>query len=183
MQLYKITTLEGACVNGGAGTWPLPTDTEPGKWWKVSGPLVPCQNGLHLASLSQLPHWLRWSTPDTVIFRAETEGKVIEAEGKYVARKVRLLPGYVKADDFMKHAGPNRYEHWADADLGVKRPSHATFELAQLEVPKGHTLEAKIERAKKRIASYNRKRTKAIRARQDAAAKDSASFMDTFFRE
>jgi len=183
MQLYKITTLEGACLNGGSGTWPLPPDDEtPGEWWEISGELVPCQNGLHLASLGQLKRWLSWRTPQTVIFRAQTEGRVIEADGKFVARKVRLLPGFVYADEYMATQTDYSYAQYNDHDLGVKRPSYGTFELAKLTVPKGHTLERKIERAKKKIDSYNRQRTKAIRRKQDEAASKSP-LLEEFFRE
>ena len=92
MDLYKIVGPNGECLNGGHGDWPLPTDTEPGEWRDVDGPLEACRVGLHLADADQLPHWLPSPSRPCIVYRVETRGEVIDAGEKWVAQSVRLLP-------------------------------------------------------------------------------------------
>lgn len=91
MDLYKIVGPNGECLNGGSGDWPLPTATEPGEWRTVDGPIEACRNGLHVATAEQLSTWLRLDGR-SVVYRVETDGELIDAGEKYVARSVRLLP-------------------------------------------------------------------------------------------
>lgn len=79
-QLYKVTDVDGSSVNGGRGRWTV------GRWRTVRGPLEPCRHGLHLTTVAQLPHWI-----GPIIWRAETDGELLEAEDKWVARKARIV--------------------------------------------------------------------------------------------
>ncbi len=58
MTLYKLTSADGSPVHGGTGSWPLPTDDAPGEWRSVKGKVVPCENGLHLLTVADIPRWL-----------------------------------------------------------------------------------------------------------------------------
>ncbi len=89
MDLYKIVGPAGECRNGGSGDWSLPTATEPGEWREVTGDIVPCRNGLHLATATQVPQWY---SPGSVVYRVETDGPLVNAGDKWVAARVRLLP-------------------------------------------------------------------------------------------
>lgn len=91
MELYKIVGPAGEPLNGGSGAWPLPDGDKPGDWRTVDGPLEACRNGLHLATAEQLPNWLPTGR-EFVVYRAETDGELIDGGGKWVAAKVRLLP-------------------------------------------------------------------------------------------
>ena len=80
MKLYKVLDEHNRSMHGGRGQW------TPGKWRSVRGPLVPCSNGLHLASADELFEWL-----GPRIWEVDTAGEVIEADGRYVARKARIV--------------------------------------------------------------------------------------------
>jgi len=85
-KLYKLTHPYGACVGGGTGVWPLPNG-HPGAWLEASGPLVPCQNGLHLCEVTDLVNWIA-----PALWEAEYEGESIRHEGtKTVVRRARLI--------------------------------------------------------------------------------------------
>ena len=84
--LYKVTDLDGRPLHGGTGRWPLPQDGQPGRWRSVRGLLVPCQRGLHLVTLEQLPFWL-----GPVIWEAEAAGERIDEQDKIVVRRARLI--------------------------------------------------------------------------------------------
>ena len=86
--LYKVTREDGRSMHGGTGRW------TPGRWRSVSGPLVPCRNGLHLCRPQDLVHWL-----GPVIWEAEADGEVVEAEDKVVARRARVLRRVEAWDD------------------------------------------------------------------------------------
>lgn len=79
VRLYKVLGPDGTPIHGGRGRW------VPGKWRSVRGPLVPCEHGLHLVSARQLIDYLG---PE--IWRAETDGELINAINKYVARQARI---------------------------------------------------------------------------------------------
>ena len=83
---YKVLGLRGKAMNGGRGRWPLPHDDQPGKWVEVAGPLVACQNGLHVCRLDWLILWL-----GPTIWRVEIDGERIEQPDKIIARRGRLL--------------------------------------------------------------------------------------------
>jgi len=58
-----------------------------GVWVEAKGELIPCENGIHLCRESDLIYWL-----DTEIYEAEYDGgERIEANGKIVVRKARLI--------------------------------------------------------------------------------------------
>jgi hypothetical protein len=91
--LYKVL-VNGCSVHGGTLEWSLPEDGKPGDWHEVQGPLVQCENGLHLTlDPSHVWHPHR--------FGASPEAYLVEAEGieigdpahdpEVVARRVRLL--------------------------------------------------------------------------------------------
>jgi hypothetical protein len=85
--LHKVLKPNGACYHGGRGAWPLPTADKPGTWLPaVTGTLVPCTNGYHLATLEQLVPWL-----GPAIFEAEGSGDHVEDGDKSVWRQARLL--------------------------------------------------------------------------------------------
>ena len=78
-QLYKVTDEQGRAMHGGTGQW------RKNRWRSVRGELVPCLRGLHLCREQDLVSWL-----GPVIWRAEYDGELIEAEGKVVARRARV---------------------------------------------------------------------------------------------
>jgi len=80
MTLYKVTGPNGESVHGGKGRWTK------GRWRSVRGPLVACENGLHLCTADQLINWL-----GPVIWEAEAEGETLDAGDKIVARKARVI--------------------------------------------------------------------------------------------
>jgi len=80
MELYKVTGEDGSAFHGGYGKWTK------NRWRSVRGNLVPCENGLHLCRRQDLTMWL-----GPVIWRAEVDGEVIEANDKVVARKARVV--------------------------------------------------------------------------------------------
>lgn len=88
---YKIVGPAGEPMHGGSGAWPLPIDGQPGAWREVSGPIVPCTNGLHLTTREHLHSWIPRGQTFT-IYRAEVDGEVVDAGEKVAARRVRLLP-------------------------------------------------------------------------------------------
>ena len=88
--LYKVTNEDGSCRQG-VGTWSLPTKNadgswEPGDWWEVTGPLVPCENGLHLCNGEE--QLLERLGP--LICEAEYDGERLDAADKVVVRRARL---------------------------------------------------------------------------------------------
>jgi hypothetical protein len=87
MTLYKLTSDTGDPVHGGAGGWDLPKDGQPGAWREVTGPLKPCEHGLHLLRACDLMHWLAVGT----LWRVETEGERLDCADKVVVRRARLV--------------------------------------------------------------------------------------------
>jgi hypothetical protein len=89
-QLYKVLR-SGKSFHGGSLKWSLPKGKEPGKWHEVEGPLERCRNGLHLTDdpLKLLPD--EKEDPHIQVFAVETDGEVIDFDGEFVARRVRLL--------------------------------------------------------------------------------------------
>jgi hypothetical protein len=65
--------------------WPLPNG-KPGRWVKVAGKLVACENGIHACTPEQAPRWF-----DGRAFLIELDGRVLNEKGKLYARKGRLV--------------------------------------------------------------------------------------------
>jgi hypothetical protein len=92
MTTYKVLNQDGSAYHGGYGTWPLPTkhddgSWEPGAWLGVEGPLVSCENGLHMCDGER--QLLEWLGP--ALFEAEYDGERLDDDNKIVVRKARLL--------------------------------------------------------------------------------------------
>jgi len=177
MDLYKITGPNGECLNGGSGSWDLPTATEPGAWWRVAGDIVACHNGLHLASREQLDRWLpqRDGTP-YVIHRAETDGDILNNGDKYVVSAARLLPRRVPAPDLAAEQArfndarnramtpANRARKRADRAFARLSPAQGYLAHVQgMTLPEGHPLRAEQDRYATAKATYNA----AVRAAAD----------------
>jgi hypothetical protein len=82
---YKFLNLDGTTPQG-YGTWHLPKGKRPGKWKKVTGDLVPSQNGLHVMRLGDL---LEWAAEH--LYEVEVRGDVQPAGDKVVVRQARVL--------------------------------------------------------------------------------------------
>jgi hypothetical protein len=86
MKLYKVLGEGRVPYHGGKGVWPAPTKRGPGRWRSARGPLVLCENGLHLCRAKDLVSWLG---PE--IWEAEYEGEIVDGGDKVVVRKARLV--------------------------------------------------------------------------------------------
>ncbi len=62
--------------------WP-----EPGEWLEAVGPLVPCENGLHVLRWNQL---IEWAEPELWTVEVD-ESEVIDHGDKVVVRRARLV--------------------------------------------------------------------------------------------
>lgn len=79
-EMFKVLNADLTAYHGGADpAW------EPGVWREVEGQLIPCENGLHLCTLTQLPEWL-----GPAVWVAEAEGEGVGREDKWVVRKARI---------------------------------------------------------------------------------------------
>ena len=93
--LFKVTAEDGSSCHGGRGTWSLPTRNADGTWTpgrarEVSGPLVPCENGLHLCRGDQLPLWLG---PRISVAEYDTREPALDPGDKIVVTRARLPRG------------------------------------------------------------------------------------------
>jgi hypothetical protein len=79
---FKVLDHDGSAYHGGRGKW------RKGRWRSVRGELIPCERGLHLCTIEQLPPWL-----GPTIWRAEVhpDSEIIEADDKVVVRKARVV--------------------------------------------------------------------------------------------
>ncbi len=83
---YKVLKPKGRTIYG-TGSWGLPSGKRPGKWMDADGPLIVCENGLHLCRRNDLVQWL-----GPCIFEAEHDGsEIIESDNKVVVRRARLV--------------------------------------------------------------------------------------------
>jgi len=78
-KFYKVLAKWQKSCHGGDHVW------EVGKWYEVSGELIPCQNGFHLCRQKDL---LKWICEE--IWEAQFEGEVIDSDNKLVVRKARI---------------------------------------------------------------------------------------------
>lgn len=69
--------------HGGDGQWP-----EPGQWRSVEGPVVPCENGLHICTLDQLTGWLG---PEVWTVEVADDAEVVTEADKIVVSRARLI--------------------------------------------------------------------------------------------
>jgi len=130
--LYKVLNADGSVCNGGTGKWPLPRNGEPGEWHWVRGPLVPCENALHLCRREDLIYWL-----GPAIFAAESAGdEWLEEKSKVCVRRARLVhhietwnerTARLFAADCAEHVLPN-WERLYASDYRVRK----TIETARL---------------------------------------------------
>jgi len=80
IEVFKVTGTDGTAHHGGNGKWTK------NRWRSVKGEIIPCENGLHLCRRQDLLTWL-----GPVIWRAEYEGELVEADDKVVARRARVV--------------------------------------------------------------------------------------------
>ena len=185
MQLFKIVGPSGECQNGGSGDWPLPTDTEPGAWREVEGPLEACRNGLHLTDAE---HIAAWSHPGAVLYRAEVDGELIPTDGKYVARRVRLLPrrkpARILAPDALARAEDRRTRAIARADNAARHridalpqpPASGYLSAVNArKLPAGHPLAGQVAA----LDAYHAAAAVIMARRQAAVDKASATYRRT----
>jgi hypothetical protein len=116
--LVKITGLNGEAYHGGTGKWPLPRGKRPGAWLRVTGPLVPCKNGLHVCTIRQALE--SWSGP--AMWVVETRGESIDRGSNIVVREARLL---------------SRVEEWNDRTLRLFSADCAALALNRTHVTDG----------------------------------------------
>ena len=90
--LFKVLNEDGSACHGGRGSWPLPTRNPDGTWTPgepltVSGRLVPCKNGLHLARPADLIYWLG---PEIYLANVPDGVEEVADNDKIVVRTARL---------------------------------------------------------------------------------------------
>jgi hypothetical protein len=83
--------------------WPLPVGDQPGEWVDADGPIGLCTNGVHAASVEQLPHWL-----GTEIWEIELDGEILDHEAALIASRARLR----RRIDAWDHEMRRRYARW-----------------------------------------------------------------------
>ena len=89
---FKFTEKDGTTFGG--YKWPLPVKNEdgtwtPGKWTKkITGTLIPCENGYHITDKNHLLDWI-----DEELYEVEYKYKIVQSDNKdkYVARQARLI--------------------------------------------------------------------------------------------
>jgi hypothetical protein len=88
---FKVLVAGVGSASG--ATWSLPGDDAPGEWMTVDGPLVMCQNGLHVTDWQGV--WQHWITFDADVYRVEVAGDVIgdiTSDGRKIATsRARLI--------------------------------------------------------------------------------------------
>jgi len=78
-KFYKVLDKSQNSCFGGNHFW------EVGKWYEVSGELIPCQNGFHFCQAKDLLKWI-----GEEIWEAQVEGEVIDFDDKLIARRARI---------------------------------------------------------------------------------------------
>jgi hypothetical protein len=86
--LYKVLSVDGYPIHGGAGAWHLPKG-RPGKWMPEIDDPKCCSRGYHLVQAYAIPEWL---TDDCAIWEAEGRGRSdTDGTGKTAYAQARLL--------------------------------------------------------------------------------------------
>ncbi len=85
MNYYKFLTAGGKGSHSGH-KWSLPTDTEPGEWLSVTGPLVECENGIHACRPQDVSQWI-----DAAMYELEYDDEPLVAGSKVYGRRARLV--------------------------------------------------------------------------------------------
>ncbi|MCR4338567.1 MAG: hypothetical protein NUW01_01630 [Gemmatimonadaceae bacterium] len=80
--LYKVLDAAQQPHHGGTGRWTK------GRWRTATGPLVPCENGIHYCRRDQL---VRWLGPTIWLFEDGSPGETVDAGDKMVTRKGRVV--------------------------------------------------------------------------------------------
>jgi len=120
---------DGRPAHGGKGTWPLPPTTGPGASLSVTGPLVPCENGLHLCRLSDAPQWIaEGAAPYLVQYR----GELLAADDKVVVREARLIRPLVWNDRVARLFAADCAERALSRIPNADPRSHAAVKAARM---------------------------------------------------
>ena len=175
--LYKVVGPNGEPVNGGHDDWPLPGADAAGEWRAISGPLEACRNGLHLTSAADIKHWM---TSGALVYRAETTGPVYDAGQKFVAARVRLLPGPLAADTLISYIRPfgaasSRWPRNYDVKPRTARDSWLLENGDSL--PDGHPMRARFDK----LTAGSKRRAARARARYAREQKRAATVCAIWF--
>ena len=84
--LYKVMRDDGTTAYGRDG-WDLPRGSRRGSWRRVTGPLIPCENGLHVCREQDLISWIQGER----LYEAEARGDQVDGGDKLVVREARLV--------------------------------------------------------------------------------------------
>ena len=101
MNYYK-TLVNGRSFHGGEFEYSLPKNGKPGKWHKITKPLLMCEVGFHVTS--EPANWWR---KDAQCYLVEYRGEVIEETGsdKICVAEVRLVREVDPAEVQIFYAG------------------------------------------------------------------------------
>ncbi len=83
--------------------WPLPDAGKPGAWVTAEGELALCHNGIHAATIEQLPHWLGME-----LWEIELAGEIRHEEAALLASSARLTARVPAWDEPMRQ----RFARW-----------------------------------------------------------------------
>ena len=84
----KFLTADG-CGQYSDFVWPKPSGERPGRWVKVEGPLVLCENGIHVPAPGREVEWI-----DATAWEIEVDGGHVGDESKLAYRRGRLIRRY-----------------------------------------------------------------------------------------
>jgi hypothetical protein len=83
MRAYKVLNQGRSDFTG--FRWPLPEGGQPGAWVSAEGELALCHNGIHAATIEQLPHWIGME-----LWEIELAGEIRHEEAALLAACARL---------------------------------------------------------------------------------------------
>lgn len=66
--------------------WPVPAGAAAASWVETSGPLVPCERGVHVCRVDDLPYWLH-----DELWQMQVDGEQHAGVDCIVVRRARLL--------------------------------------------------------------------------------------------
>ena len=128
---FKLAREDGTTIHG-RPMWPQ------GEWQRVTGPLVPCENGLHVVTVEQALEW--WISPNMVVWDVEIDPryKPVEEWNKTVVRRARAVSltawrpedNYRLAADIAEHV-LHVYEDRFPGDDRPRRAIEATRTYAE----------------------------------------------------